>query len=81
MPFLILPVEDEPGPLSDRGLIERGSIALLSSGTDDKPSPTWLGRWANREVIRRSGLWNVDHIGEAPTKTLLDRMAYWIARV
>lgn len=46
MPFLWLSIEDEPGPESLRGLIERNSIALLSNyGREkiDPPSESWLG--------------------------------------
>ena len=46
MPFLWLDVVDEPGPASQRGLIERNVIALLSSYREpspDSPSVDWLG--------------------------------------
>ena len=46
MPFLWVAVDDEPGASnSDRGVIERGAIALLSNVTPpatDPPSPGWL---------------------------------------
>ncbi|MBN1666854.1 MAG: hypothetical protein JW862_07185 [Anaerolineales bacterium] len=77
MPFLWLAVEDEPGPASLRGVIERNAIALLSdynSQSDsqdspqddplDPPSPSWLGLQADRESIRHSGLWNVNNVTE-----------------
>ena len=67
MPFLWLPVEDEPGPGSLRGYIERNAIALLSSYGNpplDPPSRGWLGRWCNRERVKRSGLWNSNHVDE-----------------
>jgi hypothetical protein len=60
MPFLWLCVHER----SDRDSIERDSIALLSrrAGGLDIPSPGWLGHYAEREEIRDSGLWNVDHV-------------------
>ena len=67
MPFLWLAVEDEPGPQSLRGYIERNAIALLSNysrRTLDPPSETWLGRRCNRERVRNSGLWNSNHVDE-----------------
>jgi hypothetical protein len=69
MPFLWMGVEDEPGPASLRGYIERNTIALLSNydwqdGPIDPPSSEWLGRWAASEQIRRCGLWNVNHVAE-----------------
>ena len=44
MPFLWLSVEDEPGPQSLRGFIERNAIALLSNygkPSIDPPSDSW----------------------------------------
>lgn len=62
MPLLWLPV-------FDRGLrasVERNSIALLSSraGGIDQPTDGWLGRHADSDKIRTSGLWNVNHVDE-----------------
>lgn len=56
MPFLWLNIDDEPGPDSLRGYIERNSIALLSNYNKpaiDPPSQTWLGHHCNRERVRR----------------------------
>lgn len=65
MTFLVLPVEDPPGPNSDRGYIERNSIALLSdyvNASNDPPSLGWLGHHSTRNRVRRSGLWNNNHV-------------------
>ena len=67
MPFLWLDVGDEPGPESLTGRIERNLIALLSNvakGPLDHPSTAWLGRCADRDLVRRSGLWNSNHVDE-----------------
>lgn len=68
MPFLWIAVEDEAGPGSLRGEIERNAIALLSNYNADRPidppSEKWLGRWATNEAIERSGLWKVNHVEE-----------------
>lgn len=67
MPVLWLAVEDEPGPHSMRGYIERNTIALLSNFNRlpiDPPSANWLGRHSLREKVRRSGLWNSNHVDE-----------------
>lgn len=69
MPFLWLEVDDPPGPSSRRGWIERNAIALLSNflapqAPLDPPGAAWLGRHAASESIRRSGLWNVNHVAE-----------------
>ena len=68
MPFLWLDIDDAPGPDSFRGTLERNSIALLSNycrDTLDPPSSTWLGNFSDRERVRRSGLWNSNHVDEA----------------
>jgi hypothetical protein len=67
MPFLWLDVGDEPGRESLRGLIERNAIALLSNyhpPAVDAPSPEWLGHFSDRPKVRRSGLWNQNHVDE-----------------
>ncbi|SIN77738.1 hypothetical protein [Vannielia litorea] len=75
MPFLWLDVGDDPGAESERGIIERGSIALLSNWRKepiDPPSSSWLGKYCNRERIRSSGLWNSNHVDEAYDPNFLD---------
>ena len=76
MPSLVLATDEEPGPASVQGYIERNSIALLSgAGLEaDPPSPVWLGRDCPRSVVRSSGLWNVNHVGEAFDPTFLGRL-------
>ena len=77
MPFLWLDVNDESGPASLRGYIERNSIALLSNldcpeALIDPPSTGWLGYWAASEHVRCSGLWNVNHVAEEYDPDFLD---------
>lgn len=68
MPFLWLTINDPPGPESLRGYIERNSIGLLSnmgkSLAIDPHSPDWLGVYADRDKVRMSGMWNVNHVDE-----------------
>ncbi|MGI0526759.1 hypothetical protein [Rhizobium giardinii] len=67
MPFVWIEVDDEPGADSMRGYIERNAIALLSNfgkTSVDAPSPGWLGHDCNRERVRKSGLWNSNHVDE-----------------
>ena len=69
MPFIWLEIDDEPGPNSLRGYIERNSIALLSNyqrdnNPIDPPSSSWLGNWAEHPDVRKSGLWNANHVDE-----------------
>ena len=82
MPFLWLAVDDDPGPDSARGFIERGAIALLSNyGREpiDPPSPAWLGHHCSRERVRASGLWNNNHVDEQYDPAFLTRMEQLIS--
>lgn len=75
VPFLWLEIDDEPGPDSLRGLIERSAIALLSNcgrAPLDALSPQWLGRFCDRERVRSSGLWNQNHVEESYDPGFLD---------
>jgi hypothetical protein len=77
MPFLWLAIEDEAGPESLRGYIERNSIALLSNYGKpilDPPSSQWLGGQCDRELVRKSGLWNSRHVDEGYEPAFLDRL-------
>ena len=77
MPFLWLNVGDTPGALSERGFIERNAIALLSGYRDstiDQSSPSWLGRFSDRERVHRSGLWNSNHVEEVWEPSFLDTL-------
>lgn len=62
-----LRIDDPPGPGSQRGWIERNSIALLSNHGKaqlDPPSADWLGQHSSRPLVRSSGLWNQRHVEE-----------------
>jgi hypothetical protein len=77
MPFLWIAIEDETGPESLRGYIERNSIALLSNYNKpplDPPSQDWLGRYCDRERVRNSGLWNSNHVDESYDPAFLDAL-------
>jgi len=74
MPFLWLDVNDPSTGRDDRARIEAGCISLLSNAKRppiDPPSPTWLGHCASRGAVRYSGLWNVNHVHDAPDPTSL----------
>lgn len=84
MPFLWLAVEDQAGPASLRGYIERNTIAMLSnynasSRLIDPPSECWLGHWAANDAVRLSGLWNVDHVAHQYDPPLLKWLGTSIA--
>lgn len=67
MTLLFVSVPDASGPQSARGIIERNAIALLShyrGAPENQPSANWLGHFSGRERVRRSGLWNNNHVDE-----------------
>ena len=83
MPFLWIAVEDEPGAGSHRGVIERGSIALLSSygrPPFDPASSAWLGAQCGRERVRSSGLWNNNHVDENYDPVFLDVLEHYVEK-
>lgn len=56
-------------------------IAFLSNyGREaiDPPSPGWLGRHAASEEVRRSGLWNVNHVDETHDPAILDLVEHYV---
>jgi len=65
LPSLWLLIDDEPGPGSLRGPIERNAIALTSGLQEpviDQPSPSWLGLFRagtrfGALACRTNGLW------------------------
>jgi hypothetical protein len=84
MSFLWLAIEDEAGPESRRGYIERNSIALLSNYNKppvDPPSSSWLGHYSNRERVTGSGLWNQNHVDEASDPGFLDSLDQIVSNV
>lgn len=84
MPFLWLDIDDESGPDSQRGYIERNSIALLSNfGKEacDPPSESWLGCFCDRERVRKSGLWNQNHVDEQYDPAFLDVLGQLIDKM
>ncbi len=57
-----IPVPDK----ADRLALERGIVALLAQHPLAPPSETWLGRHASPAEIRRTGLWNTQHVNADP---------------
>ncbi len=78
MSLLWVAIDHELGTASMRGYIERNAIALLSNfGKEplDAPSENWLGHHSDRERVRKSGLWNSNHVDEAFDPAFLDPLA------
>jgi hypothetical protein len=84
LPFLWISVDDDPCPRSQRALIERNSIALLSNfnkATIDPPSKHWLGLKASEMTIRESGLWNTNHVDDQYDRSFLSALEVFINRM
>jgi hypothetical protein len=84
MSVLWLAIDDVAGPQSDRGKIERNAIALLSNVNRqpiDPPSADWLGLHCDRERVRRSGLWNNNHVDEEYEPKFLDLMEWYVKKM
>lgn len=78
LPFLWVAIDDDPGPESLRCYIEKNSIALLSNygrAPLDPPSADWLGHHCDRERVKKSGLWNSNHVDETCDPVFLDELA------
>lgn len=69
-------VPDEPSPQSDRSLIERNAIALLSNkfAPIDRASSGWLGRFSPRQEIRDSALWNLNYLADECDPSFLQKL-------
>lgn len=81
MPLLWVGVDDEAGPSSDRAMIERNAIALISNHGDPQEPPTdgWLGLHSTRDAVRLSGLWNVHHVFKDYDPSFLDLFGKYVS--
>lgn len=82
MSALWVEVPDAPSPESARAYVERNAIALLSNELSpvDQPSTDWLGLRSPREEIRRSGIWNLSHVGRRYEPEFLDVLESFVTR-
>jgi len=71
--LLFIEVPGEHGTDSYRDFIERNSLALLTQNMcpSELASKKWLGNWSPNKTIRRSGLWNIQHVGGKYEKSFL----------
>jgi hypothetical protein len=73
-------VPDEASPQSDRAILERNLVALLSNRYHpvDPPSPQWLGLVSPRWEIRESGLWNINYTGDYFDQDVLNLFEFFV---
>jgi hypothetical protein len=82
MSLLWLSVPSGPDGSSARRLLERNTIALLSTaaGGVDLASSSWLGRHAVNPAIARSSLRNVNHVDETYDPSFLGILSEHVDR-
>lgn len=80
MKLLWLSVGDASGPASDRAYLEKNIIGLLSQSNKpiDPPSADWLGNYSLKDIIRKTGLWNLDHTGYKYDPRFLDVLEEYV---
>jgi hypothetical protein len=66
---------------NDRSYIEQNLIAILSNKCRplDPPSYKWLGNNSDKREIRKSGLWNVNHVEQAYDPAFIEVLDYYIS--
>jgi hypothetical protein len=82
--FLWIAIDDEAGPDSLRGRIEKNSIALLSNFNKpplDPPSQGWLGLCCDRERMNSAGLWNSNHVDDRYDPGFLDDLQQLVTKM
>jgi len=73
-----------PGPSSkrnDRAYVEQNLISLLSNACRplDPPSCVWLGLNSDKQEIRKSGLWNVNHVNQRVDPAFIYVLDYYVS--
>lgn len=66
---------------NDRSYLEQNLIALFSNKCKplDPPSYRWLGNSSDKREIRKSGLWNVNHVEQHFDPQYVDVLNYYIS--
>lgn len=81
---LLVILVDVPGKAdknNDRAYLEQNLIALISNTCRplDPPSCEWLGLRSAKKEIRKSGLWNVNHVDQAVDPGFLEILDYYVS--
>jgi hypothetical protein len=66
---------------NDRSYIEQNLIAVLSNRCSplDPPNHNWLGNSSDKREIRKSGLWNVNHVEQRFDPEFIDVLNHYIS--
>jgi hypothetical protein len=78
---LLIAVPGESEKHNDRAYLEQNLIALLSNACKplDPPSCEWLGLKSDKREIRKSGLWNVNHVEQRFDPQYLEVLDYYVS--
>jgi Family of unknown function (DUF6884) len=78
---LLIAVPGASDKRNDRAYLEQNLIALLSNSCKplDPPSCDWLGLSSDKPEIRKSGLWNVNHVGQCCDPSYLEVLKYYVS--
>ena len=76
---LVVSVPGGSDKSNDRAYIEQNLIALVSNQCRplDPPSSLWLGLHSDKIEIRKSGLWNVNHVSQGVDPGFVDALSYY----
>lgn len=76
---LLIAIPGESDKANDRAYIEQNLIALVSNQRRplDPPNAGWLGLHSDKPEIRKSGLWNVNHVSQRVDPEYIDALAYY----
>jgi len=78
---LLIAVPGESDKGNDRAYLEQNLIALLSNACKplDPPGCEWLGLNSAKPEIRKSGLWNVNHVEQRFDAAYLNVLDYYVS--
>lgn len=78
---LLIDVPGVSDKSNDRSYLEQNLIALLSNKCSplDPPSFNWLGLNSDKREIRKSGLWNVNHVEQNFDPSFLEVLNYYVS--
>ncbi len=78
---VIISVPGVSDKTNDRAYVEQNLIALVSNGCKplDPPSYDWLGLKSAKAEIRKSGLWNVNHVEQQVDLEFLDILDQYVS--
>jgi hypothetical protein len=78
---LLISVPGQSDKNNDRAYVEQNLIALLSNALKplDPPSHSWLGLHSAKPVIRKSGIWNVNHVEQPVDRRFLEILDFYVS--